>query len=96
MSQLTTELKSDMNKSLDELKMVRDEVRVQVHLAGMEARERWAVLEEELFEAEKAAEAAVSEVAHRALTKSVAKLKAFRTSLARKGKSTPPMAHGKA
>jgi hypothetical protein len=91
MSQLTTDLKSDMKKSLDELKMMRDEVRVQLHLAGMDAKARWAVLEEELFEAEKAAESAMSEAAQKALAKSIAKLEAFRASMMRKDQSNHQM-----
>lgn len=87
MSQLTTDLKADMQKSLEELKMMRDEVRVQLHLAGMDAKSRWTVLEEELFQAEKAAESAMGEAAHKAIRKSVAKLEAFRSTLAGKPKS---------
>ena len=87
MSQLTTDLKSDMKKSLDELKRMRDEVRLQLHLASMDAKARWAVLEEEVFEAEKAAESKMSEVAHKAVAKSIAKLEAFRSSMLGKQKS---------
>jgi hypothetical protein len=96
MSQLTTDLKADMQKSLDELRMMRDLVRVQLHLAGMDAKTRWTVLEEELFQAEKAAESTMGEAAHKAIRKSVAKLEAFRSSLhgSRKSNHQPPTARG--
>ena len=42
---VTTQLKGDIEKSLNLLRTLRDEVRVQVHLAGMEAKERWGDLE---------------------------------------------------
>jgi hypothetical protein len=35
----------DVNEILDELRTTRDELRVQMHLAGAEARDEWEVLE---------------------------------------------------
>lgn len=40
------------NETLEELRKLRDEIRVKVHLAGMEARERWEELEPKLEELE--------------------------------------------
>ncbi len=42
---VTTQLKGDIEKSLNVLRTLRDEVRVQMHLASMEAKERWSDLE---------------------------------------------------
>lgn len=41
MSQLSDDLKHHVNKSLDDLRSLRDEIRVRLHLASMEARTRW-------------------------------------------------------
>ena len=49
------ELKRELNKAMDTLYRVRDEVKVRVHLAGSEAKEAWSKLEPKLEEAEKLA-----------------------------------------
>jgi hypothetical protein len=41
------------NEKLEALKKARDELRVRVHLASMDAREQWAKLEPRLAEIEK-------------------------------------------
>jgi hypothetical protein len=80
MSQTTTDLKDDLKKGLDHLRTLRDEVRVKLHLAGMDAKAEWNKLEPHLFEVEQAAKE-VSESSHRAVTEAVAKLKKLRESL---------------
>jgi hypothetical protein len=42
---VTTQLKGDIEKSLNLLRALRDEVRVQLHLASMDAKGRWGDLE---------------------------------------------------
>jgi hypothetical protein len=80
MSQTTEELKTELHKSVALLRTLRDEVRVSLHLAGLDARDQWARLEPHLAEVERAAREA-SEASRVALTDAVAKLKAFRDSL---------------
>ena len=81
MSQLTDDLKKQLDDRLAELTTLRDEVRVQVHLAGMDAKKRWESLETEVFEAEGSAKGAVSDATHAALVATMTKLTAFRDTL---------------
>ncbi len=48
----TTELKDELQKGLEHLKSLRDEVRVRLHLAGMDAKDEWNKLEPHLFDVE--------------------------------------------
>lgn len=41
----TTALKGEARKALDTLQSLRDEIRLQIHLAGMDAKDRWRELE---------------------------------------------------
>jgi hypothetical protein len=80
MSQTTTDLKDELKKGLDHLQTLRDEVRVRLHLAGLEVKDEWNKLEPHLFEVEQAAKE-VSEASHRAVSEAVARLKKLRESL---------------
>ncbi|WP_437776569.1 hypothetical protein [Sorangium sp. So ce1097] len=80
MSNITSDLKSDLTKSLESLQTLRDEIRVRLHLAGMEAKDAWGKLEPTLLDAEKLAED-VSETSRNALRDIVEKVKEFRASL---------------
>ena len=82
MNNVTSELKGDLQKSLDSLAMLRDEIRVRLHLAGMDAKDAWNRLEPKLLEAEKLAED-VSESSKAALNEIVKKVQEFRASLER-------------
>jgi len=73
-------LKEEVKKGLDHLRTLRDEVRVRLHLAGMEARDEWNKLEPHLFEVEQAAHEA-SETSRRAVADAVERLKKLRASL---------------
>ena len=53
-------------------------VRLRVRRASMAAKMRWDVMEAELYDHEKAAEAVVTEANHAALTASMVKVEAFR------------------
>lgn len=80
MSQTTAELKEELKKSLALLQTLRDEVRVKVHLAGMEIKDEWSKLEPHLAKVEQAA-AEVSDASRAALTDAVTKVKKLRDSL---------------
>ncbi|KYF65595.1 MULTISPECIES: hypothetical protein [Sorangium] len=80
MSNITSDLKSDLTKSLESLQTLRDEIRVRLHLAGMEAKDAWGKLEPTLLDAEKLAED-VSETSRNALRDILEKVKEFRSSL---------------
>ena len=48
MSHTTEELKSEIQKSLGLMRTLRDEVRVKLHLAGLDAKDEWKKLEPQL------------------------------------------------
>jgi hypothetical protein len=74
------ELKDDVKRGLDHLRALRDEVRVRLHLAGMQAKDEWNKLEPRLLEVEHAAREA-SEASRRAVAEAVESLKKLRDSL---------------
>jgi phage-related tail protein len=80
MSQTTEELKKEIQKSLDLLRVLRDEVRVQLHLASMDAKDEWNKLEPQLTEAEHKAHD-LSEATRHALSEAVKKLSKLREQL---------------
>jgi hypothetical protein len=80
MSQTTTDLKDELKKGLEHLQTLRDEVRVRLHLAGLEVKDEWNKLEPHLFEVEQAAKE-VSESSRRAVSEAVVRLKKLRESL---------------
>lgn len=47
MSETTQQLKTEVQKSIHLLGTLRDEIRVKLHLAGLEAKDRWKVLNAE-------------------------------------------------
>ncbi|HEX3772717.1 MAG TPA: hypothetical protein VHV30_17680 [Polyangiaceae bacterium] len=76
----TDAIKDELKKGLDSLKTLRDEVRVRLHLAGLDAKTEWNKLEPHLFEVEQAAKE-VSASSQRAVSEAVARLKKLRESL---------------
>jgi hypothetical protein len=70
MNQTTRDLKAELDKSAALLRKLRDEVRVQLHLGGLEAKEEWrrleprleAVLERTTKEVSDASRIAVTEI----------------------------------
>lgn len=73
MPERTTDLESQVRRTLAELEAVRDEIRVNLHLAKMDAKDKWKELEPRLDEAKalaldasKAAYAKLEDLAHRA------------------------------
>jgi hypothetical protein len=80
MSQTTDELKAELAKSVALLKTLRDEVKVTLHLAGMDAKDRWRQLEPRIADVEHAAREA-TEASRAAVADAVASVKAFRDSM---------------
>lgn len=66
-----------MKENLGRLKTLRDEIRVDIHLAGMEARDKWKELEPVMYDAEKLANE-VSEVSRQTMGELVEKFRHFR------------------
>jgi hypothetical protein len=77
MSQTTGDLKVELKKSVKLLRTLRDEVRVKLHLAGMEAKEAWKKLEPRVDAVERVAHDA-SEASRVAVVDAVKLLKDVR------------------
>jgi len=71
-----------IKKALDELTTLRDEVRVKLHLAGMDAKQNLSWLDDQIAELEKSSERALTDATRDAITKSIKKLEALKSSLA--------------
>lgn len=69
-----------MKENLGRLKTLRDEIRVDVHLAGMDAKDKWKELEPVMRDAEKLADE-VSDVSRRTMEELVEKFRRFRESV---------------
>ncbi|MGD0526290.1 MAG: hypothetical protein ABSE49_14155 [Polyangiaceae bacterium] len=67
MNQTAQNLKAELEKSAALLRTVRDEVRVRIHLSGMEAKDAWQKLEPSLEAALERAAKGVSDGSHAAL-----------------------------
>jgi uncharacterized protein YhaN len=76
----TTELKNEIQKSLGLMRTLSDEVRVKMHLAGMDAKKEWQLLEPRLFDVEQAA-CNFTEATRTAVTDAVKRLSKLRSSL---------------
>ena len=75
-----TEQRRHTSERLEHLRTLRDEIRVDVHLAGMELKQRWQELEPKMRDAERLAED-VSDVARSALDDIVERFRSFRDTL---------------
>jgi hypothetical protein len=73
----TNKPKSDLENPVQILRMLRDEIRLRIHLAGMDVREQWDKLDQE---AEKLAQRA-ERASAQALDELIAKLKKLRSSI---------------
>lgn len=73
-------IQTELRETLDQLRRLRDEVRVQAHLGGMEAKKAWDALEPKLAEADRLAEKA-SEESLRAAVEALRKLKDLKRTL---------------
>jgi hypothetical protein len=74
------DLKAELQKGSELLKTLRDEIKVKLHLGGMEAKDQWAKLEPELWKVERAAQQA-TESSKRLVDEAIQKLKSLRDSL---------------
>jgi hypothetical protein len=74
------DLKAELEKSVTLLKTLRDEARVRLHLAGMDAKKKWSELETHLDAVEDAAKQ-TTEASRTAVVKGLESLKAFLASL---------------
>jgi hypothetical protein len=81
MSQTTNDLKTEFKKSVALLQTLRDEVRLKIHLAGLDAKERWNKLEPRLETAVEKAAGEVTEASRAVVDEAVHALKEFRASL---------------
>jgi hypothetical protein len=71
-----------MQQNLGKLKTLRDEIRVDIHLAGMDAKDKWKEMEPKLRDAEKMLDN-VSEAAGKAMEEMVEGFRKFRESVRR-------------
>jgi uncharacterized protein YhaN len=77
----TNELKNEIEKSLAQMQALRDEVRLKLHLAGMDAKDEWRKLEPQLADVERAA-GNLTDVTRHAVEDAVKRLKKLRERLA--------------
>jgi hypothetical protein len=80
MNEPKSDVKTDMNKTLSHLQTLRDEVRVRLHLAGMDAKDEWGKLDPLIAQVEGAAHEA-SEATQRAALDLVERLEKLRAKL---------------
>ena len=80
MQQIQTELKTEIQKSLARMRRLRDEVRVRVHFADVDAIEEWEALLPRLAHVERAAKDC-TETSFRAISDCVRRLSKLRSLL---------------
>jgi hypothetical protein len=88
MTSKTDELKKDLRRMLDDLATVRDEIRVDLHLAGMDLKDRWNKLEAELLKAEEGFGRDLSENAKKALADLTERAQKLRAEIKKQAGST--------
>ncbi|MBL8718520.1 MAG: hypothetical protein JNL79_21245 [Myxococcales bacterium] len=77
----THRLKETLHDGLSELQRLRDEVRLEIHLAGMEAKERWWTLEPKILDAEQRFAREVNEVSRAALERLIGQVRTLRDTM---------------
>jgi hypothetical protein len=82
----TQETKHLITGQLEELKTLRDEIRLELHLASMELRDEWQKIERELPDKSRAAEQ-IRDAANEGLDMLVTQLRRFQVKLREKGAS---------
>jgi len=75
-------LKKQIDEAMQAARTLRDEIRVQVHLAGMDAKDRWAQIEPSFYDAEKLA-GDISDATKTAALKVAVSFRQFRDSIKR-------------
>lgn len=81
MPDVSKELKTELEKSVAVLQTLRDEVRVRLHLAGMEAKTQWNDLEPKVEDAVGRAKREVTEATKTVVTETTSAVKKFREAL---------------
>ena len=76
----THDLKAEARRTLEEIRTLRDEVRVQLHLASMDAKDQWKKLEPHVADAEKLA-TDIGETSRAALSDVLRRIRKFRASI---------------
>jgi len=77
-------LKTELENKFAELHTLRDDIRVQLHLASMDAKTRWAEIEPRIAQFERTTADTVTEAARAGLTEAIKQLLHFRDSLPKK------------
>lgn len=78
----TEEVRQQIRNAIERARTLRDEIRVDVHLAGLDARTKWQALEPKLADAERLARE-VSETSRHAVEEIAKSFADFRASLRR-------------
>jgi hypothetical protein len=73
--------KKELNDVMSKFCMLRDEIRVKMHLASMDAKERWSAIEDQVARVEHAATEQATVATRTAVTEAIKKLTKFRESL---------------
>ncbi len=85
-AETTAEIKTHVTQAVQLLRQLRDEVRVEMHLAGMEAKDQWNALEPKLAIAEQAGHV-MTEATKQLLHDTVEELKGFKAVLLQESKA---------
>lgn len=80
--------KSELRRQIDDLRQLRDEIRVKLHLGGLELREEWQRLQSKPEARE--LNASLHETTKEALDLLSAEFRRFRERLENEGKTPPP------
>jgi len=75
-------MNTEMKKTIDHLTTMRDELRVKLHLAGMDAKENLSWLDDQIAELEASSEKTLTTTLRHAVDASIKKLEKLKSSLA--------------
>ena len=81
MDQTTKKLGSELEKNVEQLRALRDEVRLKVHLARMDVKDRWHELEPRVSAVVEQAARSASEASRTAVDEAIHALEKLRSSL---------------
>jgi orotidine-5'-phosphate decarboxylase len=81
MDETTKKVSGELEKSLEKLRTLRDEVRVRAHLAKMDVKDRWHELEPRVADVVEQAAKTASEASRIAVTEAIEALEKLRKSL---------------
>ena len=81
MDETTKKVSGELEKNLEKLRTLRDEVRVRAHLAKMDVKDRWRELEPRVTDVVEQAAKSASEASRTAVTEAIEALEKLRKSL---------------